>query len=264
VSTVPILCYHGIGTSYPKAEQAFAFSRDTFADHLALFARRGLRTVTIAEIAAARRRGDHAALDNTVALTFDDGYADLATAVLPLLAEHDMVATAFVTTSHVAGRDTEPVTNARWLSSPQLGQLAASGRFEIGGHSHDHLPLDELAPSTITSQLDRCRDELATRLGAAPTSFAYPYGYSTSAVRRLTRAAGWTAAVGVKHARSGPDDDLFDLARIRILGRHDLAALGGFLDGRRVRLGPCREELRTRLYRPLRRLRARVRPPVLS
>jgi peptidoglycan/xylan/chitin deacetylase (PgdA/CDA1 family) len=258
MSVVPIFCYHGIGAHYPPAELKFAFSADAFISHLDLFAARGLRTITIAELARARRAGDHATLSGTVAITFDDGYADLATVVLPLLAARRLVATAFVTTSYVAARDAQVAHHDRWLSSEELRTIDTSGHFEIGGHSHLHLPLDQLANDVAAQQLGRCQAELTSMLGHAVQSFAYPYGYSTRAVRRLAADAGFSTAVGVKHARSGPDDDLFDLARVRVLAHHDTAAIAGFLDGRNVRVGPCREELRTSLYRPVRKIRSRL------
>jgi peptidoglycan/xylan/chitin deacetylase (PgdA/CDA1 family) len=264
VSIVPIFCYHGIGLGYPPDEQAFAFDAATFARHLDLFVSRGLRSITVAELARARRTRDLEALEHTVAITFDDGYADLATVVLPLLAERDLVATAFVTTSYVAARDAGATDHDRWLSSAQLQALDASGRLELGGHSHLHLPLDQLTPAAALDQLETCQATLTRWLGHGVVSFAYPYGYSTPTVRRLAGQAGFENAVGVKHARSGPDDDLLDLARIRVLARHDLAAVAGFLDGRNVRLGPCTEELRTRLYRPVRKLRGRLRRPTAS
>ncbi len=264
MSIVPIFCYHGVGHGYPPDEQAFAFDAATFASHLDLFVSRGLRSVTIAELARARRAGEHETLEHAVAITFDDGYADLATVVLPLLAERDLVATAFVTTSYVAARDAGTADQHRWLSPAQLRVLDASGRFELGGHSHLHLPLDQLAPAAALDQLQSCQDALTRWLGHGVVSFAYPYGYSTPTVRRLAGEAGFENAAGVKHARSGPDDDLHDLARIRVLARHDLAAVAGFLDGRNVRLGPCPEELRTRLYRPVRKLRGRLRPQSAS
>lgn len=257
MSIVPIFCYHGIGRGYPPAEHAFTFDADTFARHLDLFVARGRRTITVAELARARRNNDRESLEGTVAITFDDGYADLASVVLPLLTERSLVATAFVTTGYVAARDAHVTHHDRWLSTAELRDLDASGRFEIGGHSHLHLPLDQLTPDAANEQLRRCQTELTAMLGHPVASFAYPYGYSSRTVRRLAVEAGFENAVGVKHARSGPTDDLLDLARVRVLARHDLATIDGFLDGRRVRLGPCPEELRARLYRPVRMLRRR-------
>jgi peptidoglycan/xylan/chitin deacetylase (PgdA/CDA1 family) len=58
---------------------------------------KGLRTiVSVGDLAARHRAGEP--LDRYAALTFDDGYADFATTVLPILESLDVPATVFVAT----------------------------------------------------------------------------------------------------------------------------------------------------------------------
>jgi peptidoglycan/xylan/chitin deacetylase (PgdA/CDA1 family) len=255
---VPILCYHAIGDALPDKELPFAFSIATFASHLDEIAARGLRTITISELADVRSSGRSDSLDDTVALTFDDGYADLLATVAPMLAERSMVATAFLTTSYLDGRTAGTDGFERWLSWDEAAALAQSGTIELGGHSHDHVELDMLSVADATAQVRECARRLRTRLGTQPRSFAYPFGYSTAELRRVLPDEGFTVACGVKHAISSRDDDPLDLARVRVLRRHDVRTVAQWIDGVDIRTAPCPEELRTRVYRPVRRLRHRL------
>ena len=97
---VTILCYHGVGSAESRYGRTFSVEADLLAAHLDLLESRGLHTITITELARLRRAGEP--VDGHVVLTFDDGYADLANTVTPLLAQRSMVATAFVTTGHLA------------------------------------------------------------------------------------------------------------------------------------------------------------------
>jgi peptidoglycan/xylan/chitin deacetylase (PgdA/CDA1 family) len=76
--------YHRVDAAVPHD----AVGRDltvepaNFEAQLKLLRDRGIRTVTAAELIAALRRGEHP--ENTVVLTFDDGYEDAATSAFPL------------------------------------------------------------------------------------------------------------------------------------------------------------------------------------
>jgi hypothetical protein len=43
-----------------------------------------------------------------------------------------------------------------------------------------------------------------------------------------------------------------------VLRRHDVRTVARWIDGVDIRVAPCREELRTRVFRPVRRLRHRL------
>jgi peptidoglycan/xylan/chitin deacetylase (PgdA/CDA1 family) len=250
---VPILDYHGIGDDYPPDELPFAFSPAVFRRHLDLIASQGLRTVTIDELVSSRRRGE--AIEDAVAITFDDGYADLLHTVQPALAERGMVATAFITTGYVDARTRGDADARRWLHWDELRELVATGTFEIAAHSHDHIELDVIGPERAAEQAASCRQRLADDAGVDATSFAYPYGYSSGALRAALPSIGYRAACGVKHALSSADDDPFDLARVRILRSHTDAQIAAWIAGESLRVAPCRAQVRTQVFGLVRRAR---------
>jgi peptidoglycan/xylan/chitin deacetylase (PgdA/CDA1 family) len=254
-AAVPILCYHGVGSAETRYERTFAVDADLLAEHLDLIEARGLQTMTITELARRRRRDEP--VDGAVAVTFDDGYADLLHTVTPLLTERSMVATAFVTTGQLSDASRSRNGPRHWLTWRELTRLAA-GPVEIGAHGHDHVPLDIVSLTTAERDLRHCKQTLEEHLGSPIKSLAYPFGHSTPEVREYVREQGFDVACGVRHALSGPNDDLYDLARLLVRSRTSTESLAQWLDGHGVRTSPCNERLRTRAARPVRRLRARL------
>ena len=86
-----------------------------------------------------------------VALTFDDGYANFHSQVLPLLKRYQVPATVFVVTSLIGSEGPPPfdawsvkhcnrLDPEAWrpMNWAELKECAASGLVSIGGHSHLH------------------------------------------------------------------------------------------------------------------------------
>lgn len=117
---------------------------------------------------------------DTIALTFDDGVASLADLAAPILSEHGVAATLFLTTGYV-GRDNHwPSQPASAPRLPMLGwdgveSLHAAG-WQIEAHSVTHPDLRTLSPDALAEELDSPKREIEQRLGRLPRSFAYPYG----------------------------------------------------------------------------------------
>lgn len=248
---IPILAYHTVAADAPRPHRAFALTPDAFRAHLELIRNGGYETLTVSDVVQGLRRPEDLP-ERPVALTFDDGFADMHRAVLPLLAERGMTATAFVPTASVRARSTD--ADWRHLSVTELRELAANG-IEIGSHTHTHIELDLARTGDVTDEVTRSKSVLEDTLEMQVLSLAYPYGYSSPTVRELVAKAGYSAACGVRHALSSTDDDPFDLARVRMLRRTGTDALGKWLTGTGIRTAPCPERAITRVFRPVRRAR---------
>jgi peptidoglycan/xylan/chitin deacetylase (PgdA/CDA1 family) len=178
-----VLMYHSIDDS----GSAISVSRDVFTEHITWMARSGLRIVSLEELLETGDEDDR----DAVALTFDDGFANLLTAAR-VLDEHGLTATVFVVTSRVGltnawrGADQPGIPTLPLLGWNDLERLHQRG-FVVGAHTHTHLPLTLLEPRAVEEEMDRCVVELQARLGVSPRSFAYPYGEVNAAV--ASRAA---------------------------------------------------------------------------
>jgi peptidoglycan/xylan/chitin deacetylase (PgdA/CDA1 family) len=257
LTLVPILLYHSISDHPPDVSRGFAVDAATFARHLDLVAGRGLESLTVSDFVAAADRRDERRLERAVVITFDDGFADFATAALPALAQRGLSATLYVTTGALRGAAEPPAHPAlaqHMLDWSELAGLRAAG-VEIGGHSHTHPQLDTLGTRAAREEIAGSKARLEAELGEPVRSFAYPHGHSGPRVRRLAREAGYEHACGVKQTLSASGDDRFALSRLMLRSDTTADEVAAWLD-RRAAPPRAREALRTRAWRAYRRGRA--------
>jgi peptidoglycan/xylan/chitin deacetylase (PgdA/CDA1 family) len=249
--SVPVLCYHSVASSAPAGFREWTIDPALFRQHLEVIASRGARTPTVSEYAATLEADFP--VSNTVVLTFDDGFADFATTVAPLLVEFDMRATLYVTTGCL-GREPEwlpPEARAPMLSPEAIVGLP-DANVEIGAHAQLHPELDVISRSAARAEIEGSKHALEDILGRSVASFAYPFGYHNRAVRQQVVDAGFTSACAVKQALSGPGDDIFALARVLVPGDLSADGLARVLDAATVTRARAGERLRTKAWRAAR------------
>lgn len=227
---VPILMYHALAHRPAPSVRALSVSPDAFAEQLALLGERGFTPLTTAALAAAWR-GAGRLPARPVLITFDDGYEGVHRHALPALARHGFAATLFVSTGWLRGPYDEGGAPDTMLDWDQVRQLAAGG-VEIGGHSHTHPQLDQLDDRRLGYEAARCREIVTAELGAAPVSFAYPYGYSTRRVRHAVRAAGFAQSLAVGNTPARRTQGPYALRRLTVRRSTDITEFEHLLDAR--------------------------------
>ena len=245
MTVVPVLGYHSISDEPHDGTLRWSVSPGDFEEQMALLRERRCTPLTVADYVEMLRGRIPLPL-RPVVVTFDDGFADLATTALPVLRRYDVCATAYVITARIGMRPA--------LDRAHLADLPEAG-VEIGSHSDSHQPLDCLAPAALRRETAVSRARLEDLLQAPVTSFAYPYGYHSRAVREAVIDAGYTSACAVKNALSHPDDDLFAIARVLVQRTTGAAGLGDLLEGRGWPMSWPGERFRTRGWRTYRRVR---------
>ena len=96
-----------------------------------------------------------------------------------------------------------------------LGDLASAG-FEVGSHGSRHGELDALPVEQARDDVNRSRDRIGERIGRAPTSFCYPHGYHSAAVRRIVADAGFSNACEVGHGLHSLAGDPLRIRRVMV------------------------------------------------
>lgn len=251
---IPILLYHSISNTASKRLRRSVVTPDQFAAHMRHIVRSGYRALTVSDVTDRVRAG--ATLPSrTVAITFDDAFADFYTEALPVLEQHGLTATLYVPTAYIGsmawwlrrqGEGRRPLLTADRL------RTAAQRGIEIGAHGHTHAALDVLSAAAISNELASSREVLES-LGLRPRSLAIPYGHTSRTVRALVVAAGFSSACSVRHAMSSPRDDPYGLARVVVANTTSVGDLDAYLRGVGLATAPFEERTGTRAWRQVRR-----------
>lgn len=187
----PVLMYHSISPSRLPDPHRVRVHPDGLHRHLGLLRRLGLRGVSLAELMAARDRGEARGL---VGLTFDDGYADFLEHAVPVLSRHGMTATLYVVAGLLGGENEwDEGPRLRLLDADGVRAVAAAGH-EVGSHTLTHVRLAGADPASVAREVAGSRRVLQEVLQAEVPGFCYPWGDFDAAAAEAARAAGYDHA----------------------------------------------------------------------
>lgn len=157
--------------------------------------RHGLRGVSVAELLAARDRGEGRDL---VGLTFDDGYADFLANALPLLARWQCTATLFVLPGRLGGDNAwDPLGPRKPLLTADGIRRAAAEGIEIGSHGLTHVDLTRADDTRLKAETVESRAALEELTGTPVGGFCYPYGTVDRRAVAAVREAGYAYACAI-------------------------------------------------------------------
>src|SRR5579863_9977859 len=138
---VPILMYHSISSAATARFRQFTVPPASFAEQMAYLHHQGYTPLTVTQYIQARSQGASALAERPVILTFDDGFEDFFTGVLPVLKQYNLTATLYITTAFIDGTSRwmrrERETARSMLSWQQVREISANG-IECGAHTHTH------------------------------------------------------------------------------------------------------------------------------
>ncbi|MFS4098035.1 polysaccharide deacetylase family protein [Streptomyces sp. AF1A] len=164
---------------------------------------RGLRGVSVAELLAARARGEGRDL---VGLTFDDGYADFLDHAASLLTRWRCTATVFVLPGRLGGDNAwDPLGPRKPLLTPDGVRRAADAGMEIGSHGLTHVDLTRADDTRLRGETAESRALIEELTGRPVTGFCYPYGTVDRRAVQAVREAGYGYACAIDPgALTGP------------------------------------------------------------
>ena len=143
----------------------------------------------------------------TVAITFDDGFAGVATHAASTLLRYRLQAMVFLVTSTLTGEslryewvDGEPPPEPRTVTLDQARSMQEQG-ISFGSHTVSHRDLTQLSDDECYAELAESRQMLGDLLGRPSTLLAYPGGRHDERVRRLAQKAGYEAAFTLPERR---------------------------------------------------------------
>lgn len=253
---IPILLYHSIADQVAPPFKKWAVAPAAFASHLDYLKSHHYRPMTVSQLVDSTENNSASLPERPVVITFDDGFADFYTGAFPALRQYDFTATLYITTGYIG-------QTSRWLSREgegerpmltwdQIRELHANG-IECGAHTHHHPQLDTLTMTAAHDEIVTSKLMLEHYLRQPVTTFAYPHGYYSPAVRRIVQETGFSSACAVKHAMSYKGDDRFALARIIVAADTNTDAFARLLAGQDLPVALKRERIQTKGWRWIRR-----------
>jgi peptidoglycan/xylan/chitin deacetylase (PgdA/CDA1 family) len=205
-----ILTYHSIS----DGDSPLKISPKLFAEQLE-WLRDNARVVSLDEIVSVL--ANHRPLpEQTVALTFDDGFQDFYTSAAPLLHGWGLPATVFLATGYCGRTNAWPgqpdrVEREPLLTWEHVEELARQG-FSFGAHSVSHPVLTRLPVALAQQEIIQCKAQIEERVGQPVEYFCYPYGYWNPVVRNLVNQHYKGACTTIARAID-PGSDPFTLPR---------------------------------------------------
>lgn len=149
--------------------------------------------------------------DDTIAITFDDGYKDNYTHAYPILKKYNAPFTIFVSTGYI---DT---TNM--LTKEEIAAMHKD-KITFGGHTVTHKVLSGLNREAATAEISGSKSALEQILKENVKYFAYPYGKKgrdfTNETMQIVKECGFTAAFSTKNGCIDSNGNYFALNRIGI------------------------------------------------
>ena len=220
---IPVLMYHKIPDEAPATEHRTFVTKANFAKHLAFFKSQKFNPITFRDYQdfASARRPLAEFPQRPIILTFDDGYRDNYTNLLPLMQQYGYRGVLYLLGDFelrhnawdLAENPAEP--RAELMSESQKRAFVEAG-WEIGAHTQTHPRLAALPPAAAAAEISRSKAELELRLGTAIQSFAYPYGDINPETKRLVAEAGFRYAVATDSGGLHLEDDRLQIFRINM------------------------------------------------
>lgn len=180
------LLFHSISTDIRAGLSTV--SPDVFTSLIQTLSARGIAAQTVDSIL------NSPSPEESLAITFDDGFADVYATALPLLARAGMTATVFVTTSFIGASSGWDLYRGRpMLSAAMIRSLAEAG-WQIGSHTHTHPDLRLLSEADIRTELLQSRSILEDICGGPISSLSFPFGSWSAREWRIAKECGYASA----------------------------------------------------------------------
>lgn len=233
---VPILMYHSVSDRQEGGHPYFrtVTSPAAFERQMGYLHENGYAAVRIGE-ALEYLDGRREIQGQPVVITFDDGYADFASAAYPVLERYGFTAIVYLPTAFI-GETGGRFKECNCLTWDQVRDLHGNG-IEFGSHTVNHPKLVELPAKAVEEEVRRSKEIIEQEIGAAVTSFAYPYAFPEtkrafmSMLRGMLLEAGYGNGTCTVIGVAGEGDDRLFLKRLPMNGLDDGSLMGAKLAG---------------------------------
>lgn len=207
--SIPILFYHHvepIAEAQRLGHAQFTVDSELFDKQMGYLKEKGYMTVPVDTIVEGitNKKMFH---PKTVALTFDDGYADMYTSAYPILKKYGFVGNFAIPTGLLE--------KPGYMSWEQISEIARDPAMRIYNHTYSHSDLIKKSSQTEL-EISSAQNDIQNRLGLRSNIFFYPYGTFNQAIITSLRSKGYVAALSTLPGTLQCESSLMYLSRTRI------------------------------------------------
>ena len=203
----PILEYHQVTDEVlDPVYEVYNVPPAEFAAQLDYLQAEGYTTITLQDFMRVVH-GKGTLPEKPIILTFDDGYKDNYTEMLPILEAHGMTAVVYVITNELG--------KAGYMTVDELKDMQRRG-LEIGSHTSDHLPLTSQDKITQRRQIRESKIFLEWSGLQTIYSLSYPNGAFNSELEELLREENYLTAVTGDAGLNTIETNPYELYRVHI------------------------------------------------
>lgn len=142
-----------------------------------------------------------------VVITFDDGYPDTYSIVMPVMKEYGFKCTVFIPTY-----DADQGTRLKW---DQIKEMQKSG-MDICSHGYRHERMPNMTAAALAEEINKSQAELKQQLGIQNEFFCYPYGGYNPTAEAALKKAGIKMAVTMDPGWANYGENPYAVERIWI------------------------------------------------
>ena len=216
--------YHVIDEPNSRAEARYCVSRYNFEVQMRYLVDSGHNLMglsSLLEVLSAKQTIP----ENSIVITFDDGFSCFQRNALPTLNKFNIPATLFAVAGLLGKSNTwmqAAPPPRKLLSGNELRGLLAQ-RIEIGCHGLSHVPMTSTDNRGLVRETRDAKNILENAIGQTISLFAFPHGDQGERERQAVADAGFSAACSTNPGFIRHDADLFALRRIDVFGQDSLS-----------------------------------------
>lgn len=221
---IAILMYHMVCETENAKEKRYCCHPYAFKQQMAHLKKVGYQVIGLDDLINSIKKGTTLP-EKSIAITFDDGFADNYDNAFPLLRAYGFPATMFVV-SRLAGRTNEWMQEEEFPARKLLGwkelkEISENG-ITIGSHTTSHASLIDVEKKSAMHEIINSKSEIEDELGKPARYFAYPYGRFNQQIEELVAEAGYLGACSTRSGFNSEGTNPFALRRIEVYGTDTL------------------------------------------
>jgi peptidoglycan/xylan/chitin deacetylase (PgdA/CDA1 family) len=209
---IPVLLYHRILSkeenlsTYAPRDQVFLLREEELERQWGYLYSNGWRTISGNQLVDCLKVGSLLP-EQTLVISFDDGYQTDYTLVFPLLKRLGFKATFFLTTDFIG--------KSGYLSKSQIVEMDGDGMV-FGSHGKTHRFLSTLKERELKYELQKSKAVLEDLICRKVDLLSLPGGYHSSEVKRIALETGYKGIFTSRFDWNTKEADPFDLRRVSL------------------------------------------------